>query len=97
MRFRSPPPLPSIFLMGGYLTKTRGGKKRRLGRGPGFVSYFSGTSDNRTSRLQLAITSGLPTIQELWHLGLEAKCRKRPTSTDRAFTTHRLRLHEQET
>ena len=30
MQFRSPPPLPSIFLMDGYLTKTRGGKKGQI-------------------------------------------------------------------
>ena len=30
MQFRSPPPLPTIFLMDGHLAKTRGGKKGQI-------------------------------------------------------------------
>jgi hypothetical protein len=55
LSFRSPPPLPSIFLMDGHLTKIRGGKKGRLGRWSGSVFHFSGTGDNRKRQLQRSI------------------------------------------
>ena len=50
---RSPPPLPSIFLMDGHLTKTRGGKKGQIRPMIRFCVSFSGTGDNRNSRPEL--------------------------------------------
>jgi hypothetical protein len=45
---RSPPPLPSIFLMDGHLTKTRGGKKGQIRPMIRFcVFFFSGAGDSR--------------------------------------------------
>jgi hypothetical protein len=55
MRFRSPPPLPTIFLMDGYLTKTRGGKKGQIRPMIRFRFLFSGTGDNRTRQFQRSI------------------------------------------
>jgi len=37
--------------MDGHLTKTRGGKKGRLGRWSGSVFLFSGTGDNRKRKI----------------------------------------------
>jgi hypothetical protein len=45
---RSPPPLPTIFLMDGHLRKTRGGKKGQIRPMVRFRFSFSGTGDNRT-------------------------------------------------
>src|SRR6267142_135314 len=43
MRFRSPPPLPSIFLMDEHLTKTRGGKKGQIRPMIWFLCFFAAT------------------------------------------------------
>lgn len=45
MNFRSPPPLPSIFLMDGHLTKTRvGNKKGQIGAMTRSEVFFIGSA-----------------------------------------------------
>jgi hypothetical protein len=41
LQVRSPPPLPTIFLMDGYLTKIRGGKKGQIRSMIRFLQEFS--------------------------------------------------------
>jgi hypothetical protein len=51
MQFRSPPPLPTILLIGRHLTKTRGGKRGKIASMIRFrAGILSGTSDSRIPR-----------------------------------------------
>jgi hypothetical protein len=53
---RSPPPLPSIFLMDGHLTKTRGGKKGQIRPMIRFCVFFSAARVT-TGRVNIYISS----------------------------------------
>src|SRR6266852_3810849 len=61
---RSPPPLPSIFLMDGHLTKTRGGKKGQITLMIPCV-VFSGSSDNRIHGQRIHFPCSLLSINSL--------------------------------
>lgn len=56
-RVRSPPPLPSIFLMDGHLTKTRGGKKGQIRPMIRFCVFFSDTGDIRICEIRHSMDS----------------------------------------
>ena len=76
MRFRSPPPLPSIFLMEGHLTKTRGGKKGQIRAMIRFCVFFSAARVTTGSEIvntlqQPTLTPSGATSAVTGHLDLE--------------------------